>query len=67
MMFVIIRDHESDAINKEIDRFLAECPEKSHLRQDMFDALWDTYQERGVIGTLTQGYAETEMIKAETQ
>lgn len=53
-MFVIVPNYVSDAINAKIDAFLAEYPEATHAREEMYDAMLEAYNVHGVIADITR-------------
>ena len=53
-MFVIVPNYVSDAINAKIDDFLAEYPEATHAREEMYDAMLEAFNVHGVIADITR-------------
>ena len=53
-MFVIVPNYVSDAINAKIDAFLAEYPEATHAREEMYDAMLEAFNVHGVIADITR-------------
>jgi hypothetical protein len=53
-MFVIVRNYVSEAINAKIDVFLAEYPEATHAREEMYDAMLEAFNVYGVIADITR-------------
>lgn len=53
-MFLIVPNYVSDAINAKIDAFLAEYPEATHAREEMYDAMLEAFNVHGVIAEITR-------------
>ena len=53
-MFVIVPNYVSDTINAKIDDFLAEYPEATHAREEMYDAMLEAFNVHGVIADITR-------------
>ena len=53
-MFVIVPNYVSDAINAKIDIFLAEYPEATHAREDIYDSMLEAFYVHGVIADITR-------------
>jgi hypothetical protein len=53
-MFVIVPNYVSDAINAKIGAFLAEYPEATHAREEMYDAMLEAFNVHGVIADITR-------------
>lgn len=53
-MFVIVPNYVSEAINAKIDDFIAEYPEATHAREEMYDAMLEAFNVHGVIVDITR-------------
>lgn len=53
-MFVIVQKYVSDAINAKIDAFLAEYPEATHAREEMYYAMLEAFNIHGIIADITR-------------
>ncbi len=58
-MIVLVPNHVSEAINKEIALFLEKYPEKTEHKEAMYQSLLNAYSEHGVIATLTDKTEES--------
>lgn len=59
-MFVILPNRVKSEINRRIDEFLKEHPEKEHVRDDLYDEMLQFFGHRGQIPEITLPEGETD-------
>lgn len=60
-MLVIVPNYVRDAINKALDRAIAECPDAAYERGVLFDQLLAYFDEHGAVPKFTLARRRTQV------